>query len=766
MSRVLDRHSITEQLAIGKKARPAKRPFELPEFYLPYPARLNQHVNAAREHSKAWAYDIGMLGSKGDAHSSSIWDERKFDSMDYALLTAYTHPDAPGPELDLLTDWYVWVFFFDDHFLEMYKRSRDQAGAKQYLQRLLLFMPLEPTTSPPEPENVVERGLANLWSRTTPSKSADWRLRFFKSSRNLLEESIWELSNISASRVPNPVEYIEMRRKVGGAPWSADLVEHAAFVEIPARIAATRPIRVLKGTFADGVHLRNDLFSYQREIEEEGELANSVLVMERFLNIDTQHAANLVNDILTSRLHQFENTAVTELPPLFEEYGLDTVERHNVLSYVKGLQDWQAGGHEWHMRSSRYMNADSGKASGAGLLFPGLTGLGAAAARVGLSRSALGLRLRSYTHVPYQAVGPLKMPEFYMPFSARLSPHLDAARRHTKEWTRQMGMLDSLPGGLGFGIWDERKLVSFDFPRCAAMIHADASSPELDLSSQWLTWGTYADDYFPAVFGRTRDMAGAKVFNERLSLFMPISCEPTPQPVNPVERGLADLWSRTAPPLSENARRQFRRNVQEMTGSWLWELANQVQNRIPDPVDYIEMRRKTFGSDLTISLSQIVHNDGLPPEIWGTRPMRGLADSASDYACLTNDIFSYRKEIEFEGEFHNAVLVVRRFLDCDPQVAINIVNDLMTSRMRQFERIVATELPVLSEDFKLDTRGRNQLHGYVQKLQDWMSGILEWHRGSGRYPKFESREPIPAGRRFGGLTGLGTSAAHIVFVTR
>ena len=58
-----------------------------------------------------------------------------------------------------------------------------------------------------------------------------------------------------------------MRRKVGGAPWSADLVEHAVFVEVPAAIAAARPMRVLKDTFADGVHLRNDLFSYQRETE-------------------------------------------------------------------------------------------------------------------------------------------------------------------------------------------------------------------------------------------------------------------------------------------------------------------------------------------------------------------------------------------------------------------------------------------------------------------------------------------------------------------
>src|SRR3954462_13425217 len=107
-----------------------------------------------------------------------------------------------------------------------------------------------------------------------------------------------------------------MRRKVVGAPWSAVLVEHAVSVEVPARIAATRPMRVLKDTFADGVHLRNDIFSYQRETEHEGEVNNGVLVMERFLGCTPQRAAAVVNDLLTARLQQFEHTALTELAPV------------------------------------------------------------------------------------------------------------------------------------------------------------------------------------------------------------------------------------------------------------------------------------------------------------------------------------------------------------------------------------------------------------------------------------------------------------------
>ncbi|MBN3898969.1 MAG: germacradienol/geosmin synthase [Nostoc sp. NOS(2021)] len=738
------------------------QPFELPDFYMPWPARLNPNLEAARVHSKAWAYQIGILGSEKEAQSSAIWDERTFDAHDYALLCSYTHPDAPGTELDLVTDWYVWVFFFDDHFLETYKRSRDMAGAKEYLDRLPAFMPVYPTDTPPVSTNPVERGLSDLWSRTAFTKSADWRLRFSESTKNLLEESLWELSNISQDRVANPIEYIEMRRKVGGAPWSADLIEHAVFVEIPAEIATTRPMRVLKDTFADGVHLRNDLFSYQREVEDEGENANCVLVFERFLNVGTQEAANLTNELLTSRLQQFDNTAITELLPLFEEYGLDPVARVNVLLYIKGLQDWQSGGHEWHMRSSRYMNKGGDNSSTPTLLLGGPTGLGTSAARIGALHAAFGLRrFKSFTHVPYQAVGPVTLPKFYMPFSTGLNRHLDAARQHSKEWARQMGMLDSLPGIRNAVIWDDHKFDVADVALCGALIHPNASGTELNLTAGWLVWGTYADDYFPALYGHTRDMAGAKVFNARLSAFMPLDSTPIPLPTNPVERGLADLWSRTAAPMSANARRQFRRAVEDMTESWLWELANQIQNRIPDPVDYVEMRRKTFGSDLTMSLSRLAQGDEIPPKIYRTRPMRGLDNSAADFACLTNDIFSYQKEIEFEGELNNGVLVVQQFLNCDLPQAVEVVNDLMTSRMRQFEHIVATELPALFDDFDLDASAREKLHGYVEKLQQWMCGVLKWHIAVDRYKEFELRNNSAAGRLFGGPTGLGTSAARI-----
>jgi germacradienol/geosmin synthase len=725
------------------------QPFELPEFYMPYPARLNPNLDRARAHSKAWAGAMDMIDvPQGGV---AIWDERDLDSHDYALLCAYTHPDASGPDLDLITDWYVWVFYFDDHFLQLYKKTRDIPGARAYLERLALFMPVAGEITE-RPGNPVERGLADLWTRTVPAHSADWRRRFARSTHNLLDESLWELANISEDRLANPIEYIEMRRKVGGAPWSANLVEHAVGAEVPAAIADTRPLHVLRDTFADAVHLRNDLFSYQREVEQEGELANSVLVFERFLGGTTQDAADTVNDLLTSRLHQFEHTALTEVPALFDRHALHPADRTATALYVKGLQDWQSGGHEWHLRSSRYMNKGGTLAEG---VLGGPHGIGTQTARIASSLVATApQRLRRHAHVPYQRVGPTPLPEFRMPYPLRLSPHLEGARTRNAAWAERIGITAE-------NIWNRHKLDAADLALCAAGIHPDATRDGLDLSTQWLTWGTYADDFYPAVFGRRRDLAGAKACNDRLALFMPVDPGPLPVPVNALERGLADLWPRTADPMTDESRRRFRAAVDAMLESWLWELGNQAAWRVPDPVDYVEMRRRTFGSELTSCLARLAQLRAVPPEILRSTPVTAMEHAAMDYAGLLNDIVSYQKEIQFEGEIHNGVLVVRDFLGCDRDRAVEVVNDLMTARLRQFEHVVSVDLPALCANFGLDEAARSALERYAGSLQDWMAGILNWHRSVARYDETElRRHPVAPTLRFAAPTGLGTSATR------
>jgi germacradienol/geosmin synthase len=745
------------------------QPFELPDFYMPYPARLNPHVDEAREHTRSWAADMGFFEPQQGRH---IWDETDLEHHDYGLLCAYTHPECDAPELNLITDWYVWVFYFDDHFLELFKRTRNTAGARKYLERLRDFMPIT-HTSMPEPGNPVERGLADLWPRTVPSMSSGWRRRFATTTQALLEESRWELANITEGRIANPIEYIEMRRKVGGAPWSANLVEHAVGAEVPADLAETRPLRVLRDTFADGVHLRNDIFSYQREVQEEGENANGILVVERFFDCATPVAADLVNRLLTSRLEQFEYTALTELPLLFAEFGVGPQGQADVSAYAKGLQDWQSGGHEWHMRSSRYMNKGQPQADPlAAVLAP--AGLGMSGLRIPRTPVGAGLtRIKSFGHVPCEEVGPTPLPEISMPFAVRLNPLLETARENVVGWAGRMGMLGPFPG-VQPSLWSERDVREFDFALCAAGLDPDATESELDLATSWLTWGTYLDDYYQAVFVPGKNLPTVKIQGRRLSEFMPIDADSAAVAVNPLEQGLSDLWPRTTAAMRAEQKCEFRSAVERLAAACEWEMINHTLHRIPDPIDYVEMRRVTFGSDLTMGLLRLSHGDPVPPQVSRTQTIANLENTAADFAAMVNDLFSYQKEMQFEGDFHNAVRVMQNFFDCDRDRAVTIVNDLMTARMHQFQRVVRQELPILYEEYGLDAAARAILDRRAADLQDWMAGILHWHVTCGRYAEPQiieryRREPAPnpwSRVPFLRPVGLGTAAARLSELSR
>ncbi len=735
-----------------------QQPFQLPEFYVPYPARLSPHLEEARAHSKEWARGLGMLEGSG------VWDERDLDSHDYALLCAYTHPDCDAEALSLVTDWYVWVFFFDDHFLETYKRSQDREGARAHLDRLAAFMPRDLADGFPEAANPVEAGLADLWARTVPAMSADWRERFSLSTRNLLDESMWELGNIRIGRVANPLEYIEMRRKVGGAPWSAGLVEYVA-AEVPARVAHSRPLAVLRDSFSDAVHVRNDIFSYQREVADEGELSNAVLVLETFLGCSTQEAAEISNDLVTSRLQQFEQTALTELPRLFADHALTPPEIAAVLAYVKGLQDWQSGGHEWHLVSGRYMNEGAGPTARLSLPFlPG--GLGTSAFDLGavFTRRSVEMRRRSFSFTPFERTGPSVIPDLRLPFPLSLSPHHASAREGSVEWARRTGLLDPQPGDPGSVIWTEERLRRYDFALCSAGIDPDADAETLLLSALWLTWGTYADDYYPLVFGRSGNIAGAKAATARLVAMMPLEegAEPPVAPAVPMERSLADLWLRTRARIAPAARAGFRATVVDMLESWVWEVENRAHHRVPDPVDYAEMRRRTFGTQLTMYMCRLGHADrGIPDEVYRSGTIRSLENAAADIGCLVNDIFSYQKEVEFEGEMHNHLVVTRNFFGIGYAEALHICHSLMKRRTEEFLHIVAEQLPRLYEDRKLDAAARAGLDAYVGELQDWLAGVLNWHLKAARYGEDDLR------RQGDGLSsavlssGFGMAAARI-----
>lgn len=671
-------------------------------MHMPDRARHNAHEASARDHARAWARDMGLLDGR-------VWDARRFDAIDRATLCAHTHPDAPAPALEVITGWYVWIACCGEFRLRL-PRAGDARVARRPLARLPALTPIDgPDVVGPAPSHPIERALADLWSRTAPHMSRDWRIRFAEHTRDLLRDPAPELAGVRLGRVPDPFEHVVLRRRSGGALWSADLVEYAGRCELPGRLAGSRPLRVLTDCFADAAHLRGDLFSLRRASGNGGQVDNAVLVVQRFLRCDLRVAAGIVDGMLTSRLRLFEHTAGTELPELLDDHGAGPDERERVLAYIAGLRDWQAGCHAWHLRSGRQLD-------------------GAADAQP----RTVGVR---------PTAGPARLPDFSSTVPARLNPYVHGARIHAERWARAMGMLDAaavatLDGTWQAGTWDERAFRAADLGQFAALTHPDAQPAQLDLVADWHVWMRFLRDAFARASELPPDLPGARRFLSRLPLFMPdppLGGAGVP-PENAVERGLADLWSRTAPGIPMVVRGRFRAAVRSFTDSFLWELRHVAGNRVPDAIDFLEMRRRTAGAELSFRLAWLALNARFPAELFASAQLRTLAGAFADIWPWRADVLSYRERAERGIAVTNGVAVMRRLLGCDAQDAVDVIGQLVDLRLRRFERIATDEVPLLFPEFAPDAAARERLRAHVACLRDWLAGDLAWALRAGRSP--------------------------------
>ncbi|MER6319925.1 terpene synthase family protein [Streptomyces sp. NPDC001581] len=112
-----------------------------------------------------------------------------------------------------------------------------------------------------DPTNPVEGGLADLLGRTCAGRDTVWRQRLTARLPNVFDDALWEVDNLAFGRIPDPVDYIGMRRRAGGALWAAQLVERALGLGLPPVVREQPALERLHEAFADVVDLHNDLVS-------------------------------------------------------------------------------------------------------------------------------------------------------------------------------------------------------------------------------------------------------------------------------------------------------------------------------------------------------------------------------------------------------------------------------------------------------------------------------------------------------------------------
>jgi germacradienol/geosmin synthase len=321
---------------------------------MPYPVRVNPYLPALREEAETWAREMGMVGGEAPGGHRAIWSRSRFHAMAVDQLTAWTLPDASLAALRLNHRFNLWALAWDDYFASAFKQTGNLAGAQVFTARLHGFLPQEPAVRLPEPVNAVERGMADLQQRLFPPGLAHWRQGLNQALAKYIDAGVQELANSLTGRVPDLIEYAQFRRESFAAYTAPYSVELATGSRIPERIRHTRTVGALLDAFMDYMGLANDIASYQREVHDEYDVNNLVVVLETSLDITVQEAMYAAADLVTARLRHFEHLATSELPPLVRQTGLDSGERAELDAWLDGARGFLSGLHAWYTGAPRY----------------------------------------------------------------------------------------------------------------------------------------------------------------------------------------------------------------------------------------------------------------------------------------------------------------------------------------------------------------------------------------------------------------------------
>jgi hypothetical protein len=320
-----------------------------------------------------------------------------------------------------------------------------------------------------------------------------------------------------------------------------------------------------------------------------------------------------------------------------------------------------------------------------------------------------------------------------LPYKVRVNPHRDISYETCEAWARDMGMLNT-GHPTPEGIWKTERFRRIAVPDLAAKIAPDATPADLLLINQALVWIFAYDDYFTSAYKKFRDRRGGWEYARRLCSFIdPDPERPVPKPSDAVERGLSDLWPRLAKNRSLYWRREFSRAIHDFIVGAALELENICDDRVPDLIQFIKLRRQTFAGGTGACFAAMSTGAEIPERVRNTEVVAELLDAFIDIMALGNEAVSYDMEINDEGEVNNLMLVLQDLTGGDLGHAHKIAIELITDRVAYFNHTVEVKLPQLAADIGLSPHDVAQMKVWVRGAESYLSGLYDWYDSTARY---------------------------------
>ena len=309
----------------------------LPELFCPFPSVVNPYAEAVQQHTLDWLQHNELV--KGKAAYERVF------AANFGGLAARFHPDAPRNELQLVSDWYAWMFFQDD--------LRDESEIGKHPDQLAAmdarFLEILKGKEPMDRDGALGLALWDLQRRLRARVTVTWMRRFIRSVAEYFDATVWEATNRARGTTPDVVTYIRVRPLTSGLKIDTQFIEISHGIHLPSEVRADPVVSRLTLASNNAVCWANDIISLDKEIKR-GDVHNLVLVLQSTEHLTLQQAIDRAG-----QMHDAEVGSFIELEPRLPSFGrgIDT----NLQRYIAVLRARMRGHLEWSYASGRYQPA-------------------------------------------------------------------------------------------------------------------------------------------------------------------------------------------------------------------------------------------------------------------------------------------------------------------------------------------------------------------------------------------------------------------------
>ncbi|WP_405607185.1 hypothetical protein [Streptomyces sp. NBC_00076] len=276
----------------------------------------------------AWARDLGLVVDG--------FEEKRLVAMRLGEFAGLTVPEARAGDLDLTAQWAAFICLVDDRF----DRSHVDAGAEEVAALFKRLLDVITGGGADGSGSVFEQALDDLWRRTAPRMSAQWRERFVADYRDFAlatcEEAVGRTGRVRLGLS----DYVLRRRRTITALPMADILECTAGAPWPGLPGGEDLMVELRLVAADVAGWTNDLASAENDLREGRD--NLVTMLSRERGCSLSSAREQVIGMRDDRVRDFHALAAS-----LTALSAPGIERDATRRYLAALGSFVAATLHW-----------------------------------------------------------------------------------------------------------------------------------------------------------------------------------------------------------------------------------------------------------------------------------------------------------------------------------------------------------------------------------------------------------------------------------